>query len=93
MTLILKDPGAALDYAVDWGADYLDGDAIAQSSWSVDPIEPGGLTIASSFYDFQTATVSTSGGVAGRIYRLTNTVTLVSGQVDRRSLVIRAEQR
>src|SRR3982751_3788368 len=40
MTLLLKDPDAVLDYAIDWGAQYLDeGDLIADSTWSVEPDE------------------------------------------------------
>jgi len=42
MTLVLKDPEASLDYAVDWGLEYLDADALAASSSSVEPDEPGG---------------------------------------------------
>jgi len=40
MSFLLKDP-AVLEYAVDWGAEYLSGDALAQSSWSVSPDEHG----------------------------------------------------
>ena len=29
MAFLLKDPGAMLDYAIDWGADYLDNDVLA----------------------------------------------------------------
>jgi hypothetical protein len=32
MAFLLKDPEATLDYVVDWGADYLSGDALAASS-------------------------------------------------------------
>jgi hypothetical protein len=42
MSFLLKDPEAVLDYAVDWGAEYLSGDALQTSSWSVSPDEPGG---------------------------------------------------
>ena len=49
MTLLLKDPAAVLDYAIDWGADYLaDEDRLDQSSWSVEPGEPGGLAVIGS---------------------------------------------
>ena len=33
MSFLLKDPEAVLDYAVDWGTDYLSGDALLDSSW------------------------------------------------------------
>ena len=46
MTLLLKDPAAVLDYAVDWGAEYLDtDDELAESEWSVDPDESGGVAV------------------------------------------------
>ena len=56
MTLLLKDPEATLDYSVDWGAEYLSGDALAQSDWTVSPVEPGGVTVASSWFDLLVAT-------------------------------------
>jgi len=31
MSFLLKDPDAVLDYSVDWGAEYLLGDIIAES--------------------------------------------------------------
>lgn len=93
MTLVLKDPEAALDYAVDWGAEYLNGDAVSQSSWTVVPTEPGGLSIVQSSFDASIATVTASGGVAGHVYQLTNQVVLVSGLTDSRSIVLRVEKR
>ena len=93
MTLLLKDPGAALDYMIDWGAEYLDGDMLAESEWSVSPDEPGGVTIAGSGFDATTSTVKAAGGAAGSIYRLGNRVTLQSGRVDERSIVVRVEER
>jgi len=81
MTLLLKDPAAVLDYAIDWGADYLDGgDLIAQSSWAVEPDEP-------------VSSVQAGAGVAGRIYRLSNRVVTQSGRTDERSIVLRVEKR
>lgn len=93
MTLLLKDPAAALDYAVDWGADYLNGDSLATSLWDVTPAEEGGVEIVASEFDQLIATVTASGGLAGRIYRLTNRVTLASGLQDSRSIMLRVEAR
>ena len=93
MTLLLKDPGAALDYSVDWGAEYLGGDQLVQSDWSVEPNEPGGVAIAASAFDSATSTVKALGGLSGRLYRLVNTVLLASGRVDNRSIVLRVEKR
>jgi hypothetical protein len=93
MTLLLKDPDAVLDYSVDWGAEYLSGDLLAQSAWSVGPDEPGGVTIAGSDFDATTSAVKAAGGLPGRIYRLENHVVLASGRIDSRSIVLRVEKR
>lgn len=94
MSYLLKDPLASVDYSVDWRADYLgDDDHLADSRWSVDPLEPGGLAIeADSFTLSQTRAVA-GGGVAGRIYRLTNRILTAAGIEDQRSITIRVEAR
>jgi hypothetical protein len=93
MTLLLKDPDSVLDYAIDWGTDYLIDDVLADSSWVVDPDEADGLQVQASAFDSTTATVTASGGVAGRIYQLTNHVELASGLTDSRSVTLRVERR
>ena len=93
MTLLLKDPEAVLDYAVDWGAEYLTGDVLTESSWSIVPAESGGLSIVSSRFDLLVSTVQVGGGIAGRIYRLTNHVTTAEGREDSRSIMLRVEKR
>lgn len=93
MTFLLKDPAAVLDYAVDWGADYLSGDALADSSWSISPEEPGGAAIAGSHFDLLVATVQVAGGIPGKLYRVTNHVTTASGREDSRSIILRVEKR
>jgi hypothetical protein len=93
MTFLLKDPGAVLDYSIDWGADYLDGDMLAGSEWSVEPDEPGGVTVAGSDFDATSSSVKAAGGAPGSIYKLINRVTLQSGLIDERSIVIRVEER
>ena len=93
MSLLMKDPDAVLDYSIDWGAEYLGGDLVADSSWTVDPDEPGGVNIAGSDFDATTTTVKAAAGLSGRIYRLVNHVTLESGRIDSRSIVLRVEVR
>lgn len=93
MSLLLKDPDAVLDYLVDWGAEYLDADSLAESAWSVEPDEAGGVSVASHRFDERTATVTAAGGIAGRVYRLVNHVTLASGRTDCRSVTLRVEKR
>jgi hypothetical protein len=94
MTLLLKDPEAVLDYAIDWGAEYLGPDDIlAESSWSVDPDEAGGLVIVGTSFGDRQATVQAGSGAVGRIYRLANRVVTQSGRADERSIVLRVEKR
>jgi hypothetical protein len=93
MTFLLKDPDAILDYSIDWGAEYLGGDQLATSEWSVAPEEAGGVSIAVSMFDANISTVKAAGGVPGRIYRLINQVALGSGRFDSRSIVLRVEKR
>lgn len=94
MTFHLKDPKAVLDYAIDWGAEYLGTqELLASSDWTAVPEEPGGITVAASDFDTRTSRVKASGGIAGQIYRLVNRVTTSASRTDERSLVIRVEER
>lgn len=93
MTLLLKHPDAVLDYSVDWGAEYLGEDQLADSQWTVDPEEMGGIAVVASSFEPALATVKAGGGLPGRIYRLTNQVAMQSGRVDSRSITLRVERR
>ena len=93
MTLLLKEPSATLDYSVDWGADYLSGDALTESSWAVSPAEPGGISILANRFDLVSSSVQVGGGIAGRTYRLTNHVVTAEGREDSRSIILRVEKR
>lgn len=93
MSLLLKDPGAVLDYSIDWGQDYLADDRLVDSQWTVEPDEPGGAAIADHKYDELVATVSVGGGMAGKLYRLTNRIVTASGMTDHRSIMLRMEAR
>jgi hypothetical protein len=94
MTLLLKDPEAVLDYAIDWGADYLpEDDMLMASEWSVTPDEAEGVSIVGSTFGDRLSTVQAGGGVAGRLYRLVNRVTTQLGRIDERSIVLRVENR
>ena len=76
MTLLMKDPEAVLDYSIDWGAEYLNGDLVADSVWSVAPDEPGGVAVVGNDFDGTSTSVKAGGGLAGRVYKLVNHVTL-----------------
>ena len=93
MSQTIKDPGARIDYALDWGAAYLAGQAIIASSWTVDAVEAGGVTIVGQAFDTARSSVTLAGGREGVSYRITNRVTLSDGQIDERSIAVRVEQR
>lgn len=93
MSLILKDPDAALDYEVDWGDIYLGDDRIASSFWTVLPGGDGAPTIELDEHDGRVARVSIAGGRAGHVYRLSNQMVTEGGLQDRRSFMVRVEKR
>jgi hypothetical protein len=93
MSLLLKDPAALLDYAVDWGADYTDDDQVETSAWTVEPQEDGGAAVVAGDQGLTQTSVVVGGGIAGRVYRLANHVRFASGREDSRSILLRVEQR
>ena len=92
MSLFVKDPQARIDHAIDWSS-YLAAQTLVASSWAVDPAEAGGLAVEESAFEAQRSSARLAGGLVGRIYRLTNHVTLSDGQMDERSVTIRVEER
>lgn len=92
MSLHIKDPQARIDHAIDWSA-YLAGQAIVASGWSVAPEEEGGLAVVDTAFEPTRTSGRMNGGLAGRLYRVTNQVTLSDGQIDERSAYFRVEDR
>lgn len=91
MQLHVKDPGATLDYSINWGSGYLQsGETLSSSSWTA---FPGELTLSGASNTASIATVSVAGGTAGQLYQLTNRITTSQGRTDERSLTLRVEQR
>ena len=93
MTMMVKDPGARIDFEFDWRAACADGQAVVASSWAVVPDEPGGIVVPGSAHDLMQATATLAGGVAGHGYRITNRVTMSDAQIEERSVTIRVEER
>lgn len=93
MSYYLKDPGASVDYAFDWNPWLGGGGAIASSEWSILPAEAGGLAKVSDGFTTGRTTATMSGGLRGRIYRVSNKVTLADGRRDERTLAVRVEER
>lgn len=76
-----QDFGSQLDYTLDWTAGLDIGDVIADSQWTA---EAGLIVSNKTFGDVQT-TAWLSGGIAGRSYSVSNTVTTSTGRRDVRT--------
>lgn len=86
---IEKDPGAELDYSMDWTAWLQAGETIMSSTWTVS----AGMTKVSESSGASTTTVWLSGGVAGREYMVTNEIVTSAGRRDDRSFRLSVEKR
>lgn len=93
MTMMVKDPGTRIDFEFDWSAAYPDGQAVTESEWAVVPDEAEGLSVDAAGFDLTRSTVTLAGGIAGHVYRVSNRVVLSDGQIDERSMTVRAEER
>lgn len=93
MSFYLKDPLSRVDYAIDWGAAYLDGQVLTASVWTVAPAESDGVAVEASSHDLMKTAATLTGGVAGHVYSITNRVTLSDGRSDARSITLRVEAR
>jgi len=82
-----KDPDSVIDYTMDWGTKWLNGDTISTSAWII----PTGLTLVSESYSTTDTTVFISGGTEGITYRITNRITTAAGRTDDRSIDIKVE--
>jgi hypothetical protein len=93
VAIFLKDPAAVIDYAVDWQTEYLAGQTIIASDWSVAPAETGGIMVVAASHDAGRSQAMVGGGRHGAVYRLRNRVTFSDGRSDERSLDLRVEAR
>jgi hypothetical protein len=93
MSVFVKDPGASLEYAIDWAAGYLGEQSLVVSDWSVSPEDMAGLVVGAGRIEGGRTLVTLSGGRAGHVYRITNRVTFSDGGQDERMLVVRVEER
>lgn len=91
--LFLKDPESELDYRVDWSSAITGDVALAASEWRVEPVEPGGVAVASQAIAGREALVRLRGGQVGHGYRVGNRVRFSDGTSDERSLTLRVEER
>ncbi len=89
---VIKDPQAVLDYALDWGAQWLGTDTITTSEWTVTGPDTDLKVDSSSFTD-GVATVWISGGTLGETYSLTNHIVTSEGREDDRTIEVRARDK
>lgn len=85
-TTFQKDPGATLDYSVDWTEFLETGEAIASSTWTV----PTGITEVTTSNTDTKGTIWLSGGTLGQTYELVNRITTDNNpaRIDERTIVI-----
>lgn len=83
-----KDPGATLDYVIDWSA-WLGDDTIATATVTT----PDGLTETAETHDATSVTVWLAGGTARENYTVTCRITTTAGRVDERSIRIQVRDR
>ena len=83
-----KDPNAVLDYSIEW-TDWLDGDTIATSTWTV----PAGLTKVTDEKTAVKTTAWLSGGAAGATYTLHNRITTAGGRTQDQSFKLTVAER
>jgi len=84
----IKDPDAVLDYPMNW-ADWLDGDTISTSTWTV----PDGITKDSDSKTTSATTIWLSGGTAGLDYTLINHIVTAAGREDDRTIIIKVREK
>lgn len=93
LATFIKDPGATLDFYIEWASWLSTGDAVSDADWTADT----GITIGSGEYapsvSGTKATVWLSGGTAGTKYRVTCRLTTTAGRIDDRSITINVVDR
>jgi hypothetical protein len=79
----------AIDYPISWALEA--GEAIQSSAWSVLPVEDGGMTVSvdSGVIDGTLTACLVTGGLFGRVYRLTNTIVTDQGRTLQETIGIR----
>lgn len=81
-----KDPGAKLNYTIDWEDWMPTNGTISTSTFALQTIAGDAAPLvnhATSIATYQVSVVI-SGGTAGKIYKVTNTITTNSGLIDKR---------
>lgn len=84
-----KDPHADLDYTIDW-SDWLGADTISTSAWAV---ASGDVTLHDAAIVGDLTQVWATGGTAGTIARVTNSIVTAAGREEERTLTFIIQER
>lgn len=84
-----KDPQADLDYVIDW-SDWLAGDTLNTSAWAV---ASGDVTLHDPAIVGDLTRVWVTGGTAGTIARITNSIVTTGGRDEDRTLTFIIQER
>lgn len=92
---IPKDTDAILTYSLDWTDWLQNGETISSNSFTVETItgDADPLTRVSQSNTSYKTTAKISGGTAGKIYKVYNTITTTGGLTERRYFRIKVETR
>jgi hypothetical protein len=85
-----KDPADVLDYQFDIASALVgnDGDAIATLDVTIEPNNPGDLTLISAITDGSVAVLWLSGGQPGTVYTVNLVITTTNGRTISRSILL-----
>ena len=85
-----KDPADVLDYQFDIAPALVgnDGDAIATLDITIEPNNPGDLTLNSAIADGSVAVLWLSGGQPGTVYTVNLVITTTNGRTISRSILL-----
>tara|TARA_R110000868_G_scaffold302253_1_gene562774 strand:+ start:2543 stop:2875 length:333 start_codon:yes stop_codon:yes gene_type:complete len=93
---IEKDPDAELFYTIDWSSWLPTSELLTASTFSVSTItdDPNPMVVGStSIINANKSVVRLTGGTAGYMYTVTNTITTDNDEVDTRRFRIKLEAR
>jgi hypothetical protein len=87
-----KDPADVLDYQFDVSPALVgnDGDAVETLDVSIEPANPGDLTLDSATTDGPVAVLWLSGGQSGTVYTINLTIGTVNGRTINRTILLPA---
>lgn len=92
---INKDEDAVLTYSLDWSDWLPSGSTITANSFTVETLagDTDALTKVSQSNTNTVTTVKLSGGTAGKIYKVYNTITITGSLIERRYFRIKVQAR